>query len=483
MALDIFLIQFVIIAQKIFGRAEHVINAAENSAGILDSGREGDHFLRPSACGIGKIFLHCPHRGIVRGHILGKIGKQLFDFFVDRMSGLAAGFHEGLLRFRIIQLQDIFKVRIGSDRFCGLHIFCDRFQLCLAFLQDRADLLRDLLQRAGRLDIGNEILDLHMIFRDRSGLINAQHRDSGQRLHALHVMDQHFLRCQTHSGYRQRQAGRQIQPFRDHADHGSDHAGNAVAECGADHEILLIEQQTADGNDDHADDLDQTVQRADHLRLLLHGLFGGLERQFGNIGILSDRGQLRKAGAGYDKAAGEQPTSLRLFDLIGFPGQERFIDMNAAVYDNGVRRDLCPGLQDHDIIEHQGIGQDFRLLSLPDRGDLCRAHDLQIVQYFFRTDLLNDADQRVGHDHAHEEHVAVGSDDQEKDRQDHEDHVEIGERIAQDDLFDRAGTRIDRDVHKAAPLALPDLIAGEPVFRIHIDVRNIDSLALRKILL
>ena len=70
-----------------------------------------------------------------------------------------------------------------------------------------------------------------------------------------------------------------------------------------------------------------------------------------------------------------------------------------------------------------------------------------------------------------------------KDGKDNKDHIEIRKRIASYDLFDCPGSGIYRDIDKSAPFAFPDLFAGEPVCRIHVNIRNIDSLAFRQILL
>ena len=120
---------------------------------------------------------------------------------------------------------------------------------------------------------GYHLIDLHGIFRDRSCFVHAQYIDSCQRLNTFHIVYQDLLCCQTDDAYCQSDTCQQVQPLGNHSDNSSDHGGDAFTKRIVGNKELLSEQKHANGNNQNADHFDQTVQGADHFRLL--ALFHG----------------------------------------------------------------------------------------------------------------------------------------------------------------------------------------------------------------
>ena len=86
--------------------------------------------------------------------------------------------------------------------------------------------------------------------------------------------------------------------------------------------------------------------------------------QFGNIGIGPHFIQTGKTFPRDDKTSGKKRVLCLFGDLIGFTGDQRFVDLYLAADHKGVCRDLIAGLEDDQIIQYQLIGGDDRLLSV-----------------------------------------------------------------------------------------------------------------------
>ena len=117
--------------------------------------------------------------------------------------------------------------------------------------------------------------------------------------------------------------------------------------------IFLDEHHHAERNDDHADPLDEVLQRAHHLRLLR--LFGalGLLRQARDVGIRADVGQLRAAQTADDEAAREELVAGIFPDLVRLARDECLVDVAALGRDHGIGIDLVAGGKDNDVVAHE----------------------------------------------------------------------------------------------------------------------------------
>ena len=158
---------------------------------------------------------------------------------------------------------------------------------------------------------------------------------------------------QTHDAGHERKACQQIQSLGDHADDGADRARHGDGGGAVKPHELFDEHHHAERNDDHADPLDEVLQRAHHLRLLR--LFGalGLLRQARDIGIRADVGQLRAAHTADDEAAREELVAGVFLDLVRLARDERLIDVAALGRDHGVGIDLVAGGKDDNVVAHE----------------------------------------------------------------------------------------------------------------------------------
>ena len=124
----------------------------------------------------------------------------------------------------------------------------------------------------------NDAADLHLIFRDSSGFVHAQHINSGKGFDALHIVNQYLLGCQTDHADHQRNACQQIQPLRDHSNYGSYHGENTALEGCAGEHILLHKQENTNRDNQNTHNAHHSVQHPEHLGVLLLILSLGFQR-------------------------------------------------------------------------------------------------------------------------------------------------------------------------------------------------------------
>ena len=146
----------------------------------------------------------------------------------------------------------------------------------------------DVLEREAVVAQGADVLDDHLVFRHRAGLVHAQRVHARERLDAAELVHEGLALGQTHDASHEREAGEQIQPLGDHADDRADRARHGDGHGAAEPHVFLDEHHHAERDDEDADPLDEVLQRAHHLRLLrLLGALG-LLRQARDIGVRAD---------------------------------------------------------------------------------------------------------------------------------------------------------------------------------------------------
>ena len=250
-------------------------------------------------------------------------------------------------------------------------------------------------------------------------------------------MQEHLFLCETDRAHRKGYTRQKVESLRDHADDCSDHGGHAVAESIVLDKKRLGEQHEPDRDDRDTHPFYQLVKRADHFRLLSLLHFLCLERELGNIGILSHFVKPRMALPGHDKASGHQLVPSVLCDLIRFPGKERLIHLHFTCGDHSVCTDLVSRLEYHDVVKHQILRIDHGPFSIPDHSRMRSIQHGQLIQHLLGPDLLYDTDQRVCDNDREKGQVAKGSHQAQQNSQYHEDQVEICKHILMYDLFCR----------------------------------------------
>ena len=233
-------------------------------------------------------------------------------------------------------------------------------------------------------------------------------------------------------------------------------------------EKALGKEDQADGDDDNAHPLDQLVQRADHLRLLLvvHGL--GLHGQTGDVGVLPHLVQPGPALPGHHKAAGHELIPLSLGDLVGLACQQGLVDLYLPCGYHCVRADLIARAEDDDVIQHQLLGIHLSHLSVPDHPGVGRVQHAHLLQHILGPHLLDNADQGVDNDHREEGQVPEGAHQAEQHAQHDKDQVEVGKYIFMYDLLCRLGRRIHRDVGPPVHPVLLHLLGAKPLRRVRV---------------
>ena len=282
-------------------------------------------------------------------------------------------------------------------------------------------------------------------------------------------MDQGVPLGQTHDGHRQRHAGEQVQPLRDHADEGGHHSRDRLGERVLLYHQLVIKQGRPDGDQGKADEPDQLVQRLHHLRPA-HPLIGlGLQGQPGGIAGRAHPIQTRPALAGHYEAAAEQLVPRVLGDGIRLAGDERLVHRHLSRHHRAVGGDLIPGPQLHDVLTHQLVQRDGAELPIPHHLDPGLVEQGELFQRGPRAELLDDADDGIDDGDAQEHHVLEMARDHQHHRQDHEHQVEEGERVLPDDL--RGGLCVGRRclVPQALLQQLRRLRSGEARLRVRED--------------
>ena len=317
------------------------------------------------------------------------------------------------------------------------------------------------------------VLDDHFVFRDGTRLIHTQRIDARKRLDAVQLMHQRLALRKTHHACDERKARQQIQSLRDHADDGADGRCHGDGRLPAQPDEFLDEHDDAQRNDDHADPLDQTLQRAHHFGgLRLFGLFR-LQRQTRDVGVRADGGQPRAAETADDEAAGEELVAGLLFDLVRLACDERLVHVARPVRDHGVGVDLVPGCEHDDIVAHERVGADRAARTVAYDDGFWRGEDVQLFKRALRADLLHDADGRVDDDDPHEREVQPLLHGDDAQRQQEEDHVEVREYVAENDLLDGLAGRIDGCVGPAALRPFAHLFGGQAGFRVGLDDGNL----------
>src|SRR6266508_2155697 len=169
------------------------------------------------------------------------------------------------------------------------------------------------------------------------------------------------------------------------------------------------------------------------------------------------------SAAGDNEAAGEDLLARALADRLGLAGQHRLVDLepgrvqHLAVDHHLVAR---PDLQQ--VVEHDLADLDLALLAVAEHGRARRVDQLQPLQRPLGADLLDDAEQGVGHQHDPEQRVLDRPDHQDHRQQRPEQQVEAGDHVGADDLAVGPGGCLGDVVDEPPRDAIGDLGAAQP---------------------
>ena len=117
--------------------------------------------------------------------------------------------------------------------------------------------------------------------------------------------------------------------------------------------------------------------------------------EFGRVVFLADVFDLNAAFATDDEGAGQHVVAAGLVDGVGLAGQKRLVGLDLAVQQHGVGADLAAGVEHDDVVAHEFL--DGELLDFPvaHDGGARGGEQGELLDELFRTQLLDDADQRI----------------------------------------------------------------------------------------
>ena len=198
----------------------------------------------------------------------------------------------------------------------------------------------DLLQRKIRLQ-QHGIFYRHPPFRQRAGLVQAQHIHPCQRFDAEKLVHQCLPPPQIDHTYRQRNADQQHQPLRNHPQHRSHRVDNGLGIRHPALEPLAAEKPDPQRHDQDADHFQDHVHCVLQLGAVLFQGLRFLHQLVGEI-LLPDVLRLRGGVSRHYKAAGIEFIPGIFHDHVGFAGEKRLVYLQRPFPDHSIGADLVP---------------------------------------------------------------------------------------------------------------------------------------------
>ena len=305
-----------------------------------------------------------------------------------------------------------------------------RFHLAIHGGEDILQLFRQ------KIPQGDQVFHHHIRLCDGAGFIHAQHIHPGQGFDAVHILHQYLSPAELLGGYRQGNAGEQIQSFGNHADEGGDGSFRTGLEPQLQNPVLLVEKDAAHGNQGNAQEENQAIQRADHFRFLPSWVLFGLLGQGGCAAVCTYGGELHPPPSGEHKAAGMDEVAGVLFHAVLFTGEKRLVYIKLTGAENAVGADLVALTEFGDVIPDNAVGLCAEHFTAPD--DLYRTpgYQAELFHGSLGADFLDNANDGIDYHHAQKAHVLHGGMAQQQQHRQHDKHqIEEGQAVPQDDFF------------------------------------------------
>ena len=311
----------------------------------------------------------------------------------------------------------------------------------------------------GPLDAGH----LQDALGEGAGLVDADDVDAGEHLHGRQLLHEGATPSQPDHADGEGHAGEQHQPLGDHRPDPGDRAAHAAGErVGAAH--LGDDQQDPRGDErpgaDPQDGVGALAQLGAHVREPL-----GLRRQARGVGGVADVGGGEATVAGHHEAAGAHSLARILLHRLALAAEQRLVHLELDGREHhAVHRDLVAGRDVDDVTGHDLLGGDLADRAVADDPHAGSAHHGEPVEGDLGSQLLDDADQGVGHQDDPEQRVPVLLGGQHHQQERPEDGVEAGEDVGAEDVVDGAAVVVGRDVDEAAGTLRRHLARPEPPF-------------------
>ena len=188
----------------------------------------------------------------------------------------------------------------------------------------------------------------------------------------------------------------------------------------------------------------------------------GLGGELAGVGVVADRRRLETTRARDDEAAGEHLIAGLLVDRIRLAGEQRLVDLERGCRPHdAVGGDLVTGAELDEVVEHDIVHRDLVHLAVAHDTHLWLAEHGELVEGALGAHLLDDADERIAHQHDAEQRVLRMPDREDHHEQHAQDGVEAREDVRPQDLAEGATRSLAAGVGLAPFDALSDLGFGE----------------------
>ena len=311
---------------------------------------------------------------------------------------------------------------------------------------------------------GDGFQHFHAALGDGACFVQTQRVHPGQILDAGKLVNQRFAARQADDAHGQRYAHQKVKPLGDHADDGGHGGTHGVLQPCVKKEILLCKHDDEYGDDGNADETQQPVQCAHHLRAVTFAA-PGLAGDARGITVGADLIQPCRARAGHHKTAREQRVPGAFLHKLCLACQQRFVYLQRPVRNNGVRAHLAARAQQHNVVQYQLVCGDGARSAAADHTSRAAREQCHLVQRAFDAQLLHNVDEHIGGHNAQKHHVAVCANSEQAGGQRHEHKIEKGKYVVPHDLPFCFGEAVLRGVVPSGGPALGRLFLCKPCFR------------------
>ena len=281
------------------------------------------------------------------------------------------------------------------------------------------------------------------------GLVDAQHIHPRQALDGRQFLDQHPTAGQPYRADGKGEGGEEYQALGHHCANPRRRAAQRISQRLVAAQQLAEHEQRAGGHHDpghHPQDLVGSLLElgADEAEM------SGLRLQAHGVGSGTDAGRLDPAGAGHHETPRQHLVARALGHRLGLAAEQSFIEFQALRPEHGrvhgrlVTRPHLDHVAENDLLHRQ-----LRCRPVPHDTHSRGGQDSQAIQRPLGTELLEDADARIGRQHQAEQSILRRPDDHDHHEQRAEDGVEPGEEIRPQDLADRPAGSRRREVNLA----------------------------------
>ena len=156
--------------------------------------------------------------------------------------------------------------------------------------------------------------------------------------------------------------------------------------------------------------------------------------EFADVAVFDGGSDGGFAVAGDDEATRDEFVAWAFFDVVGFAGDEGFVDFDDSLFDGGVDEDLVAEAEDHEISLDEVFRANLDGFVISNNSRVLLGEKFHLVDGAFGADFVDDGDESVGDGDKDEEEVFIRADDENHRCEDEVDEVEDRESVFRDDF-------------------------------------------------